>query len=369
MVNVLIVGMTATPGGVESFLMNYCYNRNMIGVHFDFLVPSNEKAAYSKEICQHSNIYYIVPKRANPILHKKQLKAFFIKNIGTYSAVWANLNSLMNVDYLIAAKNVGVKRIIVHSHNSSNMGGSLQWLLHSFNKRRIGNIATDYWACSEGAKRWFYPPYLRSQVKIIRNAIDITSYLFDAQKRKQYRAELSMDGRRVIGHIGRLHFQKNQLFLLDIMKELVSEDDSYLLILIGIGPDEQKLRKRAMENGIESNVIFLGTQTNIGGWLSAFDVFVFPSFFEGLSIVCLEAQANGLPIVASTDAINDEGMINPNRHRLELNNNAEEWAEKIKQSIVEKRMPKDDVVKNFKQSHFEIDSEAAKLAKSFRDME
>ena len=363
MKKILVIGMTSTPGGVESFLINYCLNKNMTGIQFDFLCPSENKIAYSEEIETQGNVYYVVPKSKNMLLHKKKLKKFFKTNSKEYIAVWANLNSLMNVDFLKIARRYGIKHIIVHSHNSGNMGGFLQKILHMKNKYFIGKIATEYWACSIGAAKWFYPQNITAT--IVKNAINVEKYAFDQFKREKIREEYDLDGCKVIGHIGRLHFQKNQSQLLTIMQQLIHADESYRLVLIGSGPDRETLIEETSQKGLEKYVIFAGEQKDIGGWLSAFDVFTFPSRFEGLSIVGLEAQANGIPIVASTKAINDEGLINSNVTRISLDSPIEVWCQSIKLSIKEERCEYSIIKEKFRSKCFDIDAEVEKMSKFF----
>ena len=365
---VLVIGMTSTPGGVESFLMNYCLNENMSDIKFDFLSPSEQKIAYADELEKNSKVYYVKPKSKNLFLHKKQLRDFFKKHSNEYVAIWANLNSLMNIDFLKYAKRNGIEHIIVHSHNSNNMGGKVQQLLHTINKRVIGNVATDYWACASEAAKWFYPDDLNDKVQIIKNAIKVDNFTFDQCKRDELRREYHLENYKVIGHIGRLHFQKNQSYLLNILYKLVQKDDSYRLVLIGSGPDYEKLVEETSRLKLNSYVKFVGVQKDIKGWLSVFDVFAFPSRFEGLSIVGLEAQANGLPIVASTNAINDEGLLNTNVKRIPLEKNIDEWCKAINQSIEEERLDVNLVKKVFRDTHFDIDFEAKKLSDFFENL-
>ena len=368
MKKILIIGMTSTPGGVESFLKNYCMNDNFNDIQFDFLCPSIEEIAYTQEIKEKSKIFYIVPKRKNMLLHKKQLNGFFRVHACEYVAVWANLNSLMNVDYLLKAKKYGIGRLIVHSHNSNNMGGLIQKILHIQNRMRIHKIATDYWACSLEAAKWFYPENLLSHVNYIKNAIKVSDFVFCQAKRETYREKYKLDNCKVIGHIGRLHFQKNQEFLLSIMDELVKRDTSYRLLLIGSGPDCERLKSIVLEKKLEEYIIFLGQQRDIGGWLSAFDLFVFPSKFEGLSIVALEAQANGVPIVASTNAICEEGLLNSNVSRISLESNIDVWCSAIEEAVNSERISSQVIQNNFKKNNFDIDIAISKLKTIFEDM-
>ena len=336
---ILIIGMTHIPGGVESFLLNYYRRLNEAELRFDFLSPSEEPVAYADELARDSRLYYVVPKKKDLFWHKRELEAFFREHQGEYCAVWANLNSLMNIDYLKCAKKYGVPTIIVHSHNSGNMGGILQRVLHSVNRWGIDRIATEYWACSDGAARWMFPQKLLGQVRIVKNAIATEQYHYDAEKRSLYRRKLGIEERKVIGHIGRLHFQKNQAFLLELLSHIRKKEPQYVLVLVGSGPEEAQLREKAKALGISECVYFAGQQTEIGGWLSAFDVFAFPSRFEGLSLVGLEAQANGLPVVAADTALGSESIVNSNVSVLSLQRPVEEWCSEIAKRTGTERIP------------------------------
>lgn len=271
----------------------------------------------------------------------------------------------MNIDFLRYAKKYGVSRIIVHGHNSNNMGGKVQKFFHAMNKCIIGNVATDFWACSTDAAKWFFPNKLRGKVCIIKNAIDVDKYSFDQCKRDKIRQDYNLEKCKVIGHIGRFHFQKNQMHLLLIMHKLIQKDDSYRLVLIGSGPDYKKLVEETIKLKLDPYILFAGQQSDIQGWLSAFDIFVFPSKFEGLSIVGLEAQANGLPIVASINAINVEGLVNTNVKRISLESNIDNWCNAISQHVNDGRIT-ESIVKNiFVEKHFDIKSEVLGLSNFF----
>lgn len=356
--------MTCTAGGVESFLFNYykSIDRNLL--QFDFLCLTENPVAYEEELrFLGAHLFYTSSKRKNPVRQYLQLSRFFKLHANEYAAIWANLNSLANINFLKMAKANGINRIIVHSHNSANMGGKLQLILHNLNKTKIGNIATDYCACSIDAGKWFYTEEILSEVKIIRNAIDVKAYLFDSKKRDIYRKKYGLEGKKVLGHIGRLHFQKNQEFLLKIMSILVKVDDSCYMVFVGTGPDQAKLEEKVKLLGLKQHVLFAGEQKDIKGWLSAFDVFVFPSRFEGLSIVALEAQANGVSIVASESAINNVAHINPNISILSLDIPVSKWCEVILNSLNIRRISNEMVIKNFEKANFEIIGEAEKLTR------
>lgn len=364
---VLVFGMTENPGGVESVIMNYYRNIDLKRVHFDFLCNSYEPIAYEDELTSNgSKCFHFVARSKNPIKYHKELKTFFKNHADEYSAIWVNVCSLANIDYLKLAKKYGISKRIIHSHNSENMDSKLRGKLHEYNKKRLWKYATDFWACSEEAAKWFYDEKLLKKVVIIKNAIDINRVSFDEKKRQHYREKINAKDRFVIGNVGRLHFQKNQSFLIDIFNDYLKEDSTAICILIGDGEDKHKLINKVKQYGIEDRVLFLGIQSDMQGWLSAMDLFLFPSIFEGLGVAALEAQGNGVPVLASKDVIPEEVKINNNFYFFDLKKSTEKWVRKI--SSMKKnvdRLELSEIKANFSKSGFDIDVEAKKIEKIF----
>ena len=133
---VLVFGMTENPGGVESVIMNYYRNIDLKRVHFDFLCNSYEPIAYEDELTSNgAKCFHFVARSKNPIKYHKELKTFFKKHADEYSAIWVNVCSLANIDYLKLAKKYGISKRIIHSHNSENMDSKLRGKLHEYNKK------------------------------------------------------------------------------------------------------------------------------------------------------------------------------------------------------------------------------------------
>lgn len=364
---VLVFGMTPNPGGVESFLMNYYKKINKDKIHFDFLCNTHEKISFEDEIKElGGKIFKISMRSKHPLRYKYELKKFFNNNSQNYDCIWINVNSLANIDYLKMAKKCGIKRRIIHSHNSKNMDSRLRGLLHDHNKKIIKNYATDFWACSSSAAEWFYSNDLMPRVKIIKNAIDLNDVKFDLRKRQSIRKKYNLDDNFVIGNVGRLHFQKNQTFAIDILNVLIRKNKKIKLVLVGDGPDKSALVEKVKKLKLENYVLFTGVQTNINEWLSAFDLFLFPSRFEGLSIAGLEAEANGLPVLAAKDGITTELKINDNFKFLSLKEPAYTWANEINNNIQNyERTNQKKIIANFKKSGYDINSEVKKLESLF----
>lgn len=242
MYKILVFGMTENPGGVESVIMNYYHYMDKNTFHFDFLCNSYNKIAFEEEIISNGSQTFHFPARSkNYKKYKKELKNFFENNASKYDAIWVNVCSLANIDYLKMAKKYGIKRRIIHSHNSQNMDSRLRGILHKYNKKRIAYYVTDFWSCSKEASEWFYDSSIIKKSIIISNAIDVEKYCFDDVKRKKLRRDLKWEENYIIGNIGRLHFQKNQMFILDIFEKLIKKEPKVRLILIGDGEDKTKL--------------------------------------------------------------------------------------------------------------------------------
>lgn len=359
--------MTPNPGGVESFLMSYYRKIDRNKIHFDFLCNTHKKIAYENEIKElGGKIFKISMRSKHPVRYKYELKNFFKNNSKNYDCIWINVNSLANIDYLKMAKKYGIKRRIIHSHNSENMDSKLRGLLHEHNKKIIQKYATDFWACSSSAAKWFYTDDLIPKVKIIKNAIDLNKVKFDPKKRKSVREKYNLKGNYVIGNVGRLHFQKNQSFAIDVLNDLIKKDKRVKLVLVGDGPDKNKLKEKVKSLNLDNYVIFTGIQTDISGWLSAFDLFLFPSRFEGLPIAGLEAEANGLTVIAAEDCISSELKINSNFKFLSLKKSAYIWANEIGNNYQSyQRISQEEIIANFRKSGYEINSEVQKLERLF----
>ena len=362
---VLVFGMTENPGGVESVIMNYYRNIDRMKIQFDFLCNSYEKIAYEDEILKHGGKTIHFPARSKDYLgYKRKLACFFKEHAKEYDAIWVNVCSLANIDYLKIAKKYGIKKRIIHSHNSQNMDNRIRKILHMINRRKIDQYATDFWACSDDAAKWFYKDALQSKVVIIKNAIELENVGFSKEKREVLRNKYGISDKFVIGNVGRLHFQKNQMFALEIMKYLSKKIPDSVLMLVGQGEDEKKLRQRAEELNIKEKIIFTGVQSDIGGYLSAFDLFLFPSVFEGLGIAGLEAQANGLTVISSDDVIPEELKLTQNFHFKRLEDGAEGWANEIeKLSSDIKRTDKNEIEKRFTEAGYNINTEIKRLEK------
>ncbi|MCH3987860.1 MAG: glycosyltransferase family 1 protein [Lachnospiraceae bacterium] len=361
MKKILVFGITDNPGGVESFLMNYYRKIDRSKLQFDFLC-NTEKVAYEEEILSLGGKIYRIPARSfDRKAFQTELNHFMQKHAAEYCAIWENVCSLANIDYLTAALKYGIPRRIIHSHNAENPDSFLRGLLHRINRYRVKRTATDFWACSEEAAKWFYGS--SKGCRIIPNAIDIPKFKYDVKVREEYRRNLGIEQKHVIGHVGRFHFQKNHEFLIHVFAKVVSKDPKAHLLLVGQGELEEKIKQLVSSMDMDEHVTFLGVRGDMPQLYQAMDLFVLPSVFEGLPVVSLEAQASGLPCVLA-DSVSAEAKVNENVQYLSLNDSEDIWAEAIKEAMnynLEKRSDQSKMLK----SRFNIDTQIGEFEKEF----
>ena len=313
-------------GGVDAVIMNYYRNIDRSKVQFDFVVDSDSKFIPRDEIESLGGRIYIVPPYQKIGKYISALVKLFKQN--KYQIVHSNINTL-SVFPLFAAKKAGVPVRIAHNHSTAAKGETkkniLKYILRPFSKV----FATHYVACSEYAGEWLFGKKAMEsgKVTIFNNAIDLNKFKFDEKVRSEVRKELGIEDKFVIGHVGRLCFQKNQEFLIDIFEEVHRRDPNSVLLLIGDGEDREKIERKIKNLRGGGGVILLGNRTDVDRMYQAMDVFIFPSKYEGLGNVVVEAQVCGVPVIVS-DNVPEVVRISDGVVFLSLSADIKIWAEK-----------------------------------------
>lgn len=363
MKKVLVFGITQNPGGVESVIMNYYRKIDKSKIQFDFLC-NTEVVAYEDEILRlGGKIYRITARSIDRKKYKKDMDSFFDGHAKEYSAIWVNVCSLANIDYLKYAKKYGIEKRIIHAHNSQNMDSFLRGMLHRFNKICLNKYATDFWSCSDDSSIWFYNKKIQLSDKyfIVKNAIDINEFKYNESIRNEYRKKLKLDEKLVIGNVGRFHFQKNQIFLVRVFNEIQKKEKNSVLLLVGDGEDKKNIICEVEKYNLTNNVVFLGVRNDVSNLMQAMDVFAFPSVFEGLGIVAIEAQVSGLPVAASNKVIPKEVCIDKEIFEfVDLNKDAKYWAERIL-NLAEKVRTRKSKLNLFEENHYSIEKEIKRV--------
>lgn len=321
-------------GGIESFLCNVLLHMDLSSIEVDIVAAQIGSSLFTASLEKRGVHFYELSGRQNDIFRNYSIFRKLLEQ-QRYDVVHLNLFHGLSLVYAQIARQAGVPVRIAHSHNTAlrkSCTRKLKMCLHEWGKIRYGMDCTEQWACAEAAARFLFPEALlrERRVQFIPNGVDADRFCFEENIRGQVRRELEVEGSLVVGCIGRLCYQKNQSFLLDIFHRLLSREPNSRLLLVGEGDMGQELRQKAEKLGIDHKVVFYGPSRHVERLLWAMDIFVMPSRFEGLPVTSIEAQASGIPCLFS-DAITQECRIGGRTRFLPLSLPASVWADAILQ--------------------------------------
>lgn len=319
----IVGGMEA--GGAETFLMKVYRRLDKTKYQMDFAVTV--PGVYDDEIrSMGGKIYHIPAKSKNPIKTFIELKKI-VKDNGYKSVLRTSQQSLATLD-LVAAKCGGAKKLIYRSSNAGMTEKGIYKVINkafSFLPKCIPNVKLA--PSTEAAEFVFGKKTVKNKkVTIMPNGLDYNLFEFNEIKREKIRKELGLENKHIIGHVGRLNQQKNHKFLIDIFNEIHKRDNEAHLLLIGKGELENEIRDKIERLELDKFVTIIAPVANINEYYMAMDVFVFPSFFEGMPNVIIEAQAAGLPCVLS-DVITKEANISERLTYISLKTDCMQWAD------------------------------------------
>ncbi len=356
-IKVLQVVNIMDRAGLETMLMNYYRNIDLEKVQFDFLTHRDIAGAYDSEIKEKGGKVFHAPRLVpkNYIKYFIWMKKFFKEN--KYDIVHSHIDT-MSFFPLLAAKLSGIKVRIAHSH-SSKLDFDIKLPIKFIAKLLLPFVSNVYFACGEKAGKFLFK---NRKFEIVRNACDTDLFKYDESKRKIVRKNLKLNDKVVIGHVGRYNYIKNQLFILDIFNEYLKLNSNSHLILIGKGPNEMKIREKIVKLNLKSKVTLLIDRNDVNDLYQAMDVFVMPSLFEGLPLVAVEAQINGLRCIVS-DNISKEVMLTQNISMLSLKKDALTWANEIYKSNLERNTL---ALKEITNNGYDIKNEAKELLAKYK---
>lgn len=321
-------------GGLESFVMNIYRVIDRNEVQFDFLLTQISGGEYVNEAKSlGANVYSVPPRNKGVKKHLQSLDIFFREH-HEYIAVHEHISSLTSISPAFYAKKYGIPVRILHAHSSS-VQKSLRFhyvhvFLHYYNKCKVRRLGTHFFGCSDKALDWMYCyTGVRSRARMLNNGIECEAYRFCDAVRSEVRKVFNLsDDDFVIGHVGRFIPLKNQSFLIDILCEMKKTNPNAKLLMVGDGETKESIKKKTIELHVENDVIFTGVRGDVNRIMQAMDVFVMPSWFEGLPVSLVEAQASGLPIVAS-DTISSDSDLSGTILFKSIQEPAIHWAKEI----------------------------------------
>lgn len=324
---ILIIGLTERMGGVETFIYNTTIHSDKEKYEYDYLVHGADHCVFEDEINNFYNdnkkhIFFIRKYKEDPIGCIRDLKKFYKDNGNKYDYIHFQSGSTAEILYVYPfCKKYNIK-VISHSHN----GNGYSPIINSIFKKIVNKVTYKRLSCSMEATRWLFGDKYLKSTTIIMNGIDSDRFTFNEQSRIKIREKYHIQDELVIGHIGRFSEQKNHKFILEIFNSILRKKPESKLMLVGVGELENEIRKLSVSMGIDKSIIFAGKQMKTEEYYSAFDVFLMPSLYEGLPIVGVEAQCEGLACVFS-NKIDRQILITDQANILDLEASPDIWAD------------------------------------------
>jgi glycosyltransferase involved in cell wall biosynthesis len=330
----VLVNAPLRMGGISSLMLNIQKNLNREKVNLDYLVFHDTKEPQEDIAFEMGSKKIVVSRDDVKIKPLRGLLRFFTmcKTLreNNIKILHYNDGSAIGILTVIAARLGGVKYVTYHSHNGGDDddNNNIKRIINPICKKLIPIFADDMWACSSEAAKYTFPKKVVREKRFyfMPNAIDLNKYAFNEKVRNEVRATLKLEGKFVVGHVGRFFHQKNHSFLIDAFKAIHERVPNAVLIMFGSGELQESIKEKVKSLKLDDCVIFYGNCFEMEKMYQAMDIFLMPSHFEGLPVSGVEAQAAGLPVIFS-DTITREVGINENVSYLPIDGSAEAWAD------------------------------------------
>lgn len=345
-IRVLCVFSTLDQGGAETMCMNLYRHIDRSVVQFDFVKHTSIKGAYEDEIINYGGRIFEAPRF--PYCGLVKYCSWWKKHLEQHpehQIIHGHYFTISAVYFWIAKR---FNRYTVgHIHASSIRGLGKEMLI------KLIPIVTDYsLACSQIAGKWAYG---NRPFRVFHNAVDTATFRYNLDERIRIREELKLQDKYVIGTVANLSYVKNPIGLVEIFKEIKKMHPNSILVWIGEGELRKTIEEKIHNLNLEKSVMLLGRRTDVHGLLQAMDVFVLPSFNEGLPVSAVEAQAAGLQCYLS-DRITREVDITGNCYFLPIEK-PDVWAKEI----AENNAARFDTTKKVIAAGYDIDNNARDL--------
>ena len=357
MIRVLQVIGSMNRGGAENMIMNLYRQIDRTKVQFDFVENCADRAAFDDEIEALGGRVYRCPhyNGKNHFTYVRWWNRFFVEHAAEYPIVHGHLGSTAAL-YLHAARKHGCFTV-AHSHNTQTQINITE-ILYAIYAYPTRFIADQLMTCSRAAGVSRYGKKRGGDERrclLLPNAISLKHFAFEVETREKLRGELGLTDMTVVGHVGRFNEQKNHRFLLEIFREIAERELRARLLLVGDGELRGELERQIEEYGLRDKVIMTGLQSDVAPYYQAMDVFVFPSFYEGLPVTMVEAQTAGLPCVISDKVPRESALAEDLVTVLALNESAAAWAEHV---LERARLPRRDHSEVIRQRGYDIEKTA-----------
>ncbi len=346
--------------GIETFLLNM--NKYMSEeCIFDYVIERDavmgESTIHQAAIDEKGGrTFYITPKR-NMRQNLKDWKKLLREHGDEYSVAYFNLYAMSWIPPLLLCKKKGM-RVFIHAHNNQlhNCGTPVK-ILH-----KLGKLITKNKDFVRLTNSGLSTEFMFGKVKndiLIYNAVSMERFGFHQNIRDRVRLELGLKEKHVYGFVGRIAYQKNPLYLIDVFDRIQKTDEKAVLLVGGDGDMMEEVKADISNRNLTEKVILLGNVKNIEDYYQAMDVFMLPSRFEGLGIVLIEAQAAGLPCITSADVVPQEAKTTELLEYISLSD-PDLWA-KTAVDMAQQTYQREIYKEMIESSHFNIKTEAKRL--------
>lgn len=367
MIKVLQIAVGINGGGVGAVLLNYYRHMNHNKIHFDIIIDDIDSVKNGSLLedefkAMGCNIFRVTPKSLN--LKKNIREVSDIMEKGNYDILHSNMEEWSAL-YCMLGKKYGIKTRISHAHLAFVKKSLFKNIYNRFLKIGLKCFSTDFFACSKDAGKYLFGNNIinKSNFRVVYNAIDTKSFVFNQSVRQAKRSELKIeDNEFVVGFIGRLSFQKNPERMLRIFNEICKIHNESKLIVVGdysSYPSYSDLTAYIKNHNLNSKIKFIGLRTDIPEIMQAFDAFVLPSRYEGLGIVYVEAQAAGLMTFGTAKVVPEEVNCCKLMHFIDSEESDSYWASEIVRHSL--NYERTDTSRQIAGSDFEITEESKKL--------
>lgn len=322
----MVVNNLRVANGVATVIMNQYDELLKNGYNIDFLEFIYFDSPYVKKIKSKGGNITTVKRNYDGI--KKICRLLKSKK---YDILHINQMNFHTVILVILAKVLKIEFIVYHSHNTKIPGSFKRRLLEKMCNFVYNSFGNKFIACSTAAGK---DSFGKRKFIILKNSINIKKFNYSEKNRKKIRTENKIsDDTFVVGTVCRIAGQKNPLFMLDIISEIVKIRPNMVFLWVGSAVSEndeilKKINVQIEKLNIKKNVLFVGSKNDVNSWYSAMDVFLMPSKWEGLGITYIEAQANSLPTFASNVVPNDTKVTDLIKY-LSLDDSPKKWAKEI----------------------------------------
>ena len=329
MIEVLQFGLGTNPGGIETYLRKIWNHIDHKRFHFNFIDMTGEDQTpcfYDEFRASHCTFYPITPRQVSVRQNKADIQRLFMNN--HFDILHFSVNTLSYILPVEEAMRAGCS-VIVHSRSAGAAKRFITNTLHSINKKRISKWPITRIAVSPMAGEWLFG---KSPFEVYHNGVDTKRFAFSEVNRSMVRRNMKCEDKKVIANVAAFLPAKNHIFMINTFEAYQRAYPNTVLWFIGDGPLRDQAEQQVKEKGLEESILFLGKRNDLPELYAGMDMLWFPSVYEGLGNVVLEAESEGLPCLLS-DCIPQDTLIMDNAFSFSLNATTEQWIEKIHETI------------------------------------